>query len=172
MRGGWPSLVPSPTSRRSRSSKQLMVAFGLPEKAPSDHFRSPGRSGEHAERPGFQRFREWSQPGSNRRPPACKVDTAGAHCLPYVAVGRKHAVFDVRDRSHVAVVCRKCLLPAFSLVLFGSVYRCVVNIGTIKDMAAGGVKCIAPAATNASTRSLRLAAARARTESQARCRRR
>src|SRR5664280_3225097 len=106
---------------------------------------------------------EWSRPGSNRRPPACKVDAGGAHCLPYVAVGRKHAVFDVRDRSHVAVVCRKCLLPAFSLVLFGSVYRRVVTIGTIKNMVAGGVKCIAPAATNASTQSLRLAAARART---------
>ncbi len=63
----------------------------------------------------LQGLRQWSQPGSNRRPPACKVFGGVNHCASHRVVGHKFRDFRPWRASHEVTVCRKCLFPALTL---------------------------------------------------------
>src|SRR5450755_2537570 len=58
-----------------------------PEKARSGRFAVASSAENVTEVDGFQELLEWSQPGSHRRPPACKADRVGHSCL---VVSRKY----------------------------------------------------------------------------------
>jgi len=65
-------------------------------------------------------FCMWAVLDLNQWPPACKVGRVGAHTLACVAKRREHRAFGLRKCSHVAIVCRKCMFPAWTLTTLTS----------------------------------------------------
>jgi hypothetical protein len=116
-------------ARQARNSQWHSLSPSRAQALLRQHFRSPSKNSTnsvaftHYSQPLKLSLRnelicrdfQWSQPGSNRRPPACKFGPRCRRHSSSVVIAADSGDGDPHLAPYFAVVCGKCFVPACSL---------------------------------------------------------